>query len=151
MGRGDGRQVIEQEYQARRADYMGVDMGDEIGGVNLRHLAPLTILVVRTVNSSYRVTITWEPEVLVQGGTVFPDPTTAHLDGASIGRSVKLGWIGVGLRMEFRSAGRRIITSPVRDITIEPPRLEPSTPWLSRKPDTGATAAAGNETGREDG
>ena len=125
MGR---RPVKEREYPARRADYMGVETGDDPGGVNLRHLAPLTILVVRTINSSYRVTITWPPEVLVQGGMFFPDPTTAHLDGASIGRSVKLGWIGVGLRMEFRSAGRRIITSPVRDITIEPPKwLEAST------------------------
>jgi hypothetical protein len=32
---------------------------------------------------------------------------------------MKLGWIGVGLRMEMSSHGKRFVTSAVRAITIE--------------------------------
>jgi hypothetical protein len=39
------------------------------------------------------------------------------LEGASLGGSfLKVGWIGVGLRMEIRDESRRIVTSPVRHI-----------------------------------
>lgn len=89
-------------------------------GVHLHHLPPFTTLLVRTINSLYRVFITPGPEVYVQGGAFFPDPTSAYIDGASIGGScLKVGWIGIGLLVEIRSGGRRIITSPVRTITTE--------------------------------
>jgi hypothetical protein len=32
------------------------------------------------------------------------------------GSFLKVGWIGVGLRMEILAEGRRIVTSPVYDI-----------------------------------
>jgi hypothetical protein len=32
------------------------------------------------------------------------------------GSFLKVGWIGVGLRMEILADGRRIVTSPVYDI-----------------------------------
>ena len=110
----------------------------DIEGVHLHHLPPFTTLLVRTVNSLYRVFITPGPEVYVQGGAFFPDPTSAYIDGASIGGScLKVGWIGIGLLLEIRSGGRRIITSPVRTITTEqasgsvvpwrPWRLDPGT------------------------
>jgi len=93
---------------------------DDIEGVQLRHLPPLTTLLVRTTNSLYRVVITEGPEVYVQGGAHFPDPTSAYLDGARLGGScLKLGWIAVGLLVQFRSKNRCIITSPVRAIKIE--------------------------------
>ena len=92
---------------------------DDIEGVYLRHLTPFTTLLVRTMNSLYRVVITPGPEVYVQGGAFFPDPTSAYLDGASRGGSLRTGWIGVDLSVEFRSGGLRIITSPVRAITTE--------------------------------
>jgi hypothetical protein len=95
-------------------------MGD-VDGVNLRHLAPFTTLLLRTMNSLYRVVITQGPEVYIQGGAFFPDPTSAYLDGASIGGSwIRVGWVGVGRRVEIRSGDRRIITSPVRAITTVP-------------------------------
>ena len=93
---------------------------DDIEGVQLRHLPPLTTLLVRTTNSLYRVVITHQPEVFVQGGVFFPDPTSAYLDGASIGgSSLKVGWIGVGLLMQIRRGDQLIITSPVCAITTE--------------------------------
>jgi hypothetical protein len=89
-------------------------------GVSLRHLPPFTTLLVRTVNSLYRIVITDWPRVYIQGGAYFPNPTAACLDGASAGGScLKVGWIGVGLLVEIRSGGRRITTSRVRAITTE--------------------------------
>ena len=93
---------------------------DERSGVDLRDLPPFTTLLVRTMNSDYRVVVAQWPEVYIQGGSFFPDPTAACLDGASIGGScLRVGWIGIGLLVEIRSGGRRIITSPVRAITVE--------------------------------
>ena len=96
------------------------DLVDDTAGVRLRDLPPFTTLLVWTMNSLYRVVITQGPEVYIQGGAFFPDPTSAYLDGASIGGScLRVGWIGVGLLVEIRSGGRHIITSPVRAITTE--------------------------------
>ena len=86
-------------------------------GVQLRDLPPMTTLVVRTRNSEYQIVISSGDEVLVKGGNFFPSLTEARFSGASVGGSfLKVGWIGVGLRMEILAEGRRIITSPVYDI-----------------------------------
>lgn len=86
-------------------------------GVHLRDLAPMTTLVVRTRNSEYRIVVSAGDEVLVKGGQFFPSLTEARFSGASVGGSfLKVGWIGIGLRMEILAGGRRIVTSPVHDI-----------------------------------
>jgi hypothetical protein len=93
---------------------------DAVQGVYLRDLEPLTRLVVRTCNSEYQFLVSAGGEVLVEGGRFFDHPTPAVLEGASLGGSfLKVGWIGVGLRMEIRDASRRIVTSPVRQIATE--------------------------------
>ena len=48
------------------------DVVNDIKGVDVRHLPPFTTLLVRTMNSLYRVVITQQPEVIVQGGVFFP-------------------------------------------------------------------------------
>ena len=97
-----------------------VDSVDDTAGVDLRDLPPFTTLLVWTMNSLYRVVVTQWPEVYVQGGAFFPDPTLAHVNGASIGGScLRVGWIGIGLSVEIRSGGRRFITSPVCAISTE--------------------------------
>ena len=87
-------------------------------GVHLRDLAPMTTLHVNTRNSTYRIIVSAGDAVLVEGGEFFPALTPAHFSGASVGGSfLKVGWIGIGLRMEILVDGRRIVTSPVRDIS----------------------------------
>lgn len=89
-------------------------------GLNLMDVEPLTTLLVRTRNSDYRITIAGDASILVQGGRFFPELTAASFDGASCGGSLlKVGWIGLGLRMEFRVGDRRIVTSPVSAIASE--------------------------------
>ena len=99
------------------------DVADKIAateGVNLADLEPLTTLVVRTCHSLYRIIVWRDTTVLVQGGRHFPDTVFGRINGSSLrGSPLKLGWIGVGLRMEIWVGGRLIVTSPVREITIE--------------------------------
>ena len=93
-------------------------------GIGLRSLDTFTTLVVRTRNSAYRITILTphRGEVLVEGGTFFVAPTRACLNGSSAGGScLQLGWMGVGLHLEFHAGEEWIVTSRVRSIEIEPP------------------------------
>ena len=93
---------------------------EEIDGVDVLHLPPFTTLLVRTTNSLYRVVVLDGAKVYLQGGALFPDPTSACLDGASIGGScLKVGWIGIGMRLEIRAGDRRITTTPVRAIALQ--------------------------------
>jgi hypothetical protein len=106
---------------ARTATLDGfVDTATTADGVCLRDLEPLTTLLVRTCNSRYRITISSNAAIFVQGGQFFPETTNARLDGSSAGGSfLKVAWIGIGLRMEISAGGQRIVTSPVRAITRE--------------------------------
>ena len=97
-----------------------LELVSQSDGVDLDQLEPMTTLFVQTRNSHYRLIVANGDDVLVQGGSFFPEPTPAWLDGASAGGSLlRRGWIGVGLLMEFRVAGQRIITSRVLAITTE--------------------------------
>ncbi len=101
-----------------------IEAASRAGGIGVIELDAFTTLVVRTANSVYRITILkpYAREVLVEGGTHFPERTRAYLSGSSAkGRPLKLGWVGLGLHLEFQAAGRRIITSRVRSIAVEPP------------------------------
>jgi hypothetical protein len=90
-------------------------------GVRLNDLQPLTTLIVITRNSRYRMILTPDG-ILIQGGQFFPETTAAKFDGSSLGGSfLKIGVIAVGLHMEIRAAGQRIVTSPVRAISEERP------------------------------
>jgi hypothetical protein len=107
--------------RAATLDRIG-DLVDDTAGVHLRDLPPFTTLLVWTMNSLYRVVVTHWPEVYVQGGAFFPDPTLAYIDGTSFrGSCLRIGWITAGLFMEIRSGGRHIITSRVLAITTEQP------------------------------
>ena len=101
-----------------------VNVVERVEGVELGRLEPMTTLLVRTWNSIYRVVVSDGSEVLVQGGSIFPVPTLAHLEGASAGQGpIRTGWIGLGLVIEFHVGDRRIVTSPVVAIVTEPPRI----------------------------
>ena len=86
-------------------------------GIALRQLEPLTELLVQTRNTHYRIVVSRDADIVIQGGSFFPDPTRAHVEGSSLGGNLlKVGWIGVGLRMEIVADGRRIVTTAVRSI-----------------------------------
>ena len=91
-------------------------------GIGLIDVDAFTTLVVRTDNSVYRITVLTPHlrEVLVQGGKFFPERTRACLSGSNFGGScLKIGWVGLGLHMEFHAGDQWIITSHVRAIAVE--------------------------------
>jgi hypothetical protein len=94
-------------------------------GIAVDMLNRNTTVVVKTLRSCYRITVIEADRqlVLVDGG-VFRDPVVVRLSGATFGGSaIKLGWIIVGLRLEFGSGSRRITSSPVMSFAIERPSV----------------------------
>ncbi len=99
-----------------------IEAVSQANGIELIDVDAFTTLVVRTDNSVYRITI-FRPharEVLVQGGKFFPERTHACLSGSTFGGScLKMGWVGLGLHLEFHAGDQWIITSHVRAIAVE--------------------------------
>jgi len=105
-----------------RSDTRTEIAADSVTDVNIRFLLPGTVLTVDTVNSSYRIVVLNGKTGLVtmQGGELFPQPTDVRIEGSTAGGSeLRVGWIELGLRLEFFVWHRRIVTSPVRGITVE--------------------------------
>ena len=101
-----------------------VDAVSDRDGVALREVELLGTLLARTENSVYRI-IPLESassRILIQGGKFFPEPTEVRLAGSGFGGSfLKLGWVGLGLRMEILWDGQRIITSRIRAVQVQQP------------------------------
>ena len=98
-------------------------------GVVIEDLEAGTTLTVRTSHSCYRFEIVDPAARLarVTGGSLFPEPTDVRIDGATTGGCmIKAGWVGVGLRMEFTVADRRITTSRVQFLSLDDVPLEAS-------------------------
>jgi len=98
------------------------EISDELEGVMLETLRPCDTIHVRTRNSDYEVFLL-DPEAgraLVKGGKYFAEPMEATVSGSTFGGGMlKLGWLGVGLRMEICANGKRVATSPVRELRVE--------------------------------
>ena len=111
------RPLIDRSGAAHAATLDGFAAAAKGPGIALRQLEPLTELLVHTRNTCYRIVVSHEADIVIQGGSFFPDPTRAHVEGSSLGGNLlKVGWIGVGLRMEIVADGRRIVTTAVRSI-----------------------------------
>jgi hypothetical protein len=107
----------------------------DVEGVSLRSLEPGSVVLVDTRNSLYRLVVLDGPDqrVLVRGGSVFSERTEARVEGSSAGgSSIRTGWIGVGLRLELTVDTSRIITSPIKGVTIE--SVPPAAARGSRRP-----------------
>ena len=95
-----------------------------IDGVQIGEGDDLQNLVVQTQNKTYEIAILSGEtgEILVRGGSQFPQWTAAHLSGASLaGTLLKLRGIFVGLDMEFEYDGRYVASSPVQRIGLPTP------------------------------
>jgi hypothetical protein len=102
------------------SSFRSLEDGKTLTAVDLRSLRSGTELVVETVNTRYRVVMLDDGrQALVQGGRYFPQETTAGMLGCTFGGSLlQLGWIVEGLCMALSVCGKRIVTSPVRTISI---------------------------------
>jgi hypothetical protein len=104
-------------------------------GIDLRGLAPGTVLKVSTRNTCYRFIVVHgrHDNVVVQGGCWFPVETLARVDGAAArGRLPKKAWIGIGLHLEIAFGhDQRIVTSRVCSIEVVSPPGVPE-PGIAR-------------------
>jgi hypothetical protein len=91
-------------------------------GVTLESCAPFDVISARTANTNYHFLVL-DPNsgrVLLDGGKRFPEPIEATILGSSFGGSmIRMGWVGVGLRIELCANDKYIITSPVQQLAIE--------------------------------
>jgi hypothetical protein len=98
------------------------ELSRSLDGVALRTLAPFDMVCARTLNNDYFIFLL-EPETgraLVQGGRYFAEPVEATVSGSTFGGCMlKMGFLGVGLRIEICAGGQRIVTSPVKALRIE--------------------------------
>jgi hypothetical protein len=106
--------------------YCDLDVVSEISplleGVTLMTLKACDTLHVRTRNSDYEIFML-DPEsarALVRGGEYFAEPVEATVSGSTFGGCMlKMGWLGVGLRMEIYANGQRTVTSPVQSLSVK--------------------------------
>ena len=105
---------------AQLDSWSGFDWSD---GIQIDELRPLDMLSVHTHNSVYQL-IVRNPEsgeILVRGGSRVPTFTNGHLSGSSIGGAVlKRGGIYPGFRLEIEVDGKRLLTSPVISVEVDP-------------------------------
>jgi hypothetical protein len=91
-------------------------------GLAIESLDAGTTIELHTKHSRYRLVLL-DPRsgrAVVCGGTVFPEPCEVRIEGATAGGSaLKMGWIGVGLRLELSIGRRQVSTSRVRSITVD--------------------------------
>jgi hypothetical protein len=91
-------------------------------GVTLPALKACDTIHVRTRNSDYEIFLL-DPKsgrALVRGGEYFAESVEATVSGSSFGGCMlKMGWLGVGLRMEIHASGQRTVTSPVQSLRVE--------------------------------
>ena len=95
---------------------------DKLEGVTLRTLGACDTIHMRTHNHEYEIFLLDPDSVraMVQGGEYFTEPMEAAVSGSSFGGCMlKMGWLGVGLRVEIFANGQRTVTSPVQSLRVE--------------------------------
>ena len=95
------------------------------GGVHLGALPPGAVLEVETENRSYTIEYRGLNQALISGHPIFcPHPTLVTISGSTWGGAmIKTGFIGRGMRLEFRSSeAEPITTSVVREVRSAPTR-----------------------------
>jgi hypothetical protein len=100
-----------------------LSQGGMVTNIDLRLLPAGTQLFVHTRNSRYRVLMLDGTgcHALVEGGQYCCEETEAEIVGATCnGSSLRVGWICLGLSLELSVHGKRIVTSRVRAINVEP-------------------------------
>ena len=90
-----------------------------VDGMQVDALRDLDMLLVRTMNTVYDITVVTARtgEVIVRGGRFFPQPTRAVILGSSLGGAfLKLRGIYCGFALEVYASGTRIVTSAVQSV-----------------------------------
>src|SRR5262245_13009752 len=97
------------------------EISNELEGLALWTLEACDMIHARTYNNDYEIFLL-DPvsgRAMVRGGEYFTEPVEATVSGSTFGGCMlKMGWLGVGLRMEIYVNGRRTVTSPVQSLSV---------------------------------
>jgi RNA polymerase-binding transcription factor DksA len=95
---------------------------DATDSVNLESLAPFDTILVRTLNTDYRILLL-DPEsgrALVEGGQYLMDPREASVTGSQLfGSCFKTGQLVIGSHMEMWIDEKIVSTSRIQSISVE--------------------------------
>ncbi len=98
------------------------DLSPLLPGVALETLAPYDTIQVQTLNSHYGIFLL-NPRigrVLVEGGSYFHEPVEAVVYGSNRdGSTLRVGWIGIDMRIEMWVKGQLVSTSPVQSFCVQ--------------------------------
>ncbi len=98
------------------------EISPALEGVIMGKLEACDTIQAQTRNSVYEIFLL-DPEsgrALVRGGEYFAEPMEATVSGSTFGGGMlKVGWLGVGLRMEIYANGQRTVTSPIQSLRVE--------------------------------
>jgi hypothetical protein len=88
------------------------------GGVHLRDVPSGAVLEVRTLNHSYTIVHQNSGQALIWGHPEFcPDPVMVTIHGSTWGGTmIKEGYIGRGMRLEFRHPAHIVTTSRIVEV-----------------------------------
>jgi hypothetical protein len=96
------------------------------GGILWSNVEPGVRALVRTKSRTYIVEKNEDGETLISGHPRYcPTPVKANIHGSTWGGSmIKIGWIGLGMRLEFSTAVHpgAITTTTIQDLLLEPIR-----------------------------
>src|SRR5262245_51302511 len=99
-----------------------IEISPLLEGVALMTLEACDTIHVRTRNSDYEIFLL-DPTsglTIVRGGEYVAEPVGATVSGSTFGGCMlKVGWLGVGLRMEIYANGQRAVTSSVKSLRVE--------------------------------
>jgi hypothetical protein len=105
---------------------------ESVEGVAVETLETGTVLVVTTHHNCYRLVVLdgMQRRALVTGGSFFPEAIEARVEGATAGgTALKVGWIGVGLKLELSIGLQHITTSRVQSIVIRGRHAATAAAW----------------------
>ena len=98
------------------------EIGCSPQGLELASLLCFDTIIVRTTNSEYRILLL-DPvtgRALLEGGRQITGPVEVMVLGSSFGDTLpRVGWLGVGSRMEVCANDGYIRTSPVQSLSVE--------------------------------
>ena len=94
-------------------------MEDPVHEVELAKLLAFDTIVVKTLNSDYRIFVL-DPETgrAVLVGGLLNEATEGIVFGSSLGESIRLGSLEVGLRFEAFANDRYIRSSPIQSLYV---------------------------------
>ena len=110
------------ELNRLSSERSGAGSPQNTAGVAIETLAPFDTIHVHTQNSDYRIFLL-DPKTgraIVQGGNHFIEPVDAIVNGSvGAGGIPKVGWIGVGCRLEIMANKGIASTSPIQSIDVD--------------------------------